>query len=105
MLFLLAEMVVVGSVILGLYALKDRLGLGLIFALVAASQFLQHLLAVTVHVDVLGRYPISPGSAVLSSSGLFAVLVLYINDDAPTARRLISTLRRSPEDMRHEEIW
>jgi hypothetical protein len=76
-------------VILGLYALKDRLGLGLLFAFVAAHQFLQHLLAVTVHVEVLGRYSISPGSAVLFSSGLFAVLVLYINEDVPSARRLI----------------
>jgi hypothetical protein len=104
MLFLLAEIVVVGSVILGLYALKDRLGLGLILALVAANQFLQHLLAVTVHVDVQGRYPISPGSAVLLSSGLFAVLVLYFNEDVPTARRLVSSLRRSPEDMRQGDM-
>lgn len=89
MILLLVGMVIVGFVILGLYSLKRYLGLVLLFVFVGANQFVQNLLAATVYVEVLDRYPVSPGSAVLFSAGLFAVLLVYVRESIPKARQLI----------------
>ena len=89
MILLLAEIVVVGCIILALYSLKPYLGLSLLFVFVGANQFLQNVLAATVYVEILERYPVSPGSAVLFSSSLLAILLVYVREGVPTARRLI----------------
>ncbi len=89
MLVLATQILLVGLVILGLHALKGRLGLALIFVFVASNQFVQNLLATTVYVDLLNRYPVSPGSAVLFSSSLFALLLIYLKEDIATTQRLI----------------
>ena len=59
----LAEILVVGLVVLVLYGLRHRLGLMPLFMFVGANQWVQGWLALTVHLDVLGRFPVSPGSA------------------------------------------
>lgn len=89
MLYLTAQILFLGLVILGLHALESRLGLALIFVFVASIQFVQNLFATTVYVQLAGGYEVSPGSAVLFSSSLFAVLLVYLKEDIAMTRGLI----------------
>lgn len=89
MLVILGQILVVGLIVLGLYSLRRRFGLMLLFIFVGSNQWIQSWLATTVYVDAFGRFPVSPGSAVLFSSSLAVLLLIYIEEDIPTTRRLI----------------
>jgi len=89
MYLIVAEIFFVGLMALGLYGLRHRLGLMPLFIFVGSNQWVQSWLAITVFADVMGRFPVSPGSAVLFSSSLAIVLLVYIEVDIPTTRRLI----------------
>lgn len=89
MYLILAEIFFVGLIVLALYSLRHRLGLIPLFIFVGANQWVQSWQALTVYADLLGRFPVSPGSAVLFSSSLAVVLLVYIEVDIPTTRRLI----------------
>ena len=79
---------VFATLVLSLYYLRRYFGLSLLYVFVGATQFLQTLMVLTIHVD-FGDYPMSPGSAVLFGSTLLAVLLIYLREDVPTTRRLI----------------
>lgn len=89
MLLLAAEILAAGLVVLGLYRLRRQFGLSLLFIFVGANQFVQNLVSATVYHELLGRFPVSPGSAALFASTLFALLLIYLEEDVPTTRRLI----------------
>lgn len=89
MLLLVVEILAAGLVVLGLYALRRHLGLSLLFIFVGSNQFVQNLVSATVYQELLGRFPVSPGSAALFASTLFALLLIYREEGVPTARRLI----------------
>jgi len=54
-----------------------------------ALQQLQAILALTVYLQVTPGIVISPGSSVLLTGVLFTILLVYIREDAPEARKLI----------------
>lgn len=89
MVLILSQLVVVGLVVLGLYGLRQRLGLMLLFIFIGSTQWVQSWLATSVYVEVFDRFLISPGSAVLFPSSLAVILLIYLEEDIPTTRRLI----------------
>ncbi len=86
---LAAETTLVSGVLLLLYHLRGRLGLIPLAVAVGTFQYLQGVLALSVYVEIAPGISVSPGSSVLFTAGLFAVLLIYIEEDALEARKLI----------------
>ena len=86
---LLAEMIVVGGVILGLFGARRHLGLGPVYLFVGALQYLQTVLAATLYLEPVSGLWVSPGSAVLFAGTVFAVLLMYLFEDIPSTRSFI----------------
>ncbi|MEM9595734.1 MAG: ATP-binding protein [Acidobacteriota bacterium] len=86
---LIAEAIFVAGVILVLVRLRPRVGLIPLAAFVGSNQYLQTFLASTVFLQFGESHLVSPGSAVLFPSTLFAVLLVYHVDGIPSARALI----------------
>ncbi len=83
------EIVLVGAIILALFRLRHRFGLGLLYIFVGSNQYLQTVLASTLYIELGGGVALSPGSVVLFSATLFAVLLTYLREDVPQTRVLI----------------
>ncbi|MBL0683237.1 sensor histidine kinase [Aquimarina mytili] len=80
---------IVASLILLLFRLRTIMGLGLLFTSLGLFQFIQVFLASTLYFEISEYLVVSPGSSILFSATLFAVLLIYIKEDAITARKLI----------------
>ncbi len=87
--FLAAEVLFVAVVILALFHYRVRFGLSPLFLFIGSHQYLQTVLAATVYLPLVGEYSTSPGSAVLFTSSLFAILLVYLREDVPQTRRMI----------------
>lgn len=83
------EALLVATLLLFLYQLRARLGLTPLYVAVGTFQYLQTVLALSLYVEVLPGIMISPGSAVLFTSTLFVILVVYLQEDAARTRGLI----------------
>ena len=89
LLALTAEAVVVCGLLLVFFSLRERFGYAPLYVTLGGFQHLQTLMAATLYIEVLPGIVVSPGSAVLFTATLFAVLLVYIRDDAAQTRSLI----------------
>ncbi len=78
----------VSLLLLVLFRLRTRFGLSLLFITLGAFQQMQMMLALSFYVELAPGLLVSPGSVVLFTSSLFAVLLIYIREDASEARCL-----------------
>ncbi|WP_282085976.1 sensor histidine kinase [Aquimarina algiphila] len=83
---------VVAFLILLLFRLRTMIGLGILFTSLGLFQFIQVFLASTLYFEISDLIVVSPGSSVLFSATLFSILLIYIKEDAITARKLIYAL-------------
>lgn len=88
----LLQGLIVACLILVLYRLRAAMGNGLLFTSLGLFQFIQVFLASTLYFEISDTLVVSPGSSVLFSGTLFAVLLIYIKEDAIIARKLIYAL-------------
>ncbi len=86
---LLLQGTIVAALLLFLFRLRSIFGLGLLFTALGVFQFMQVFLIQTVIIEILPNIFTSPGSIVLFVGGLFAILVVYIREDALEARKVI----------------
>lgn len=89
---LLLEGALVAFVILLLFHLRRQLGIGVLFACLGLFQFMQVFLSSTVYVSIYGSFIVSPGSSVLFTATLFALLIIYIKEDASETKKIIYAL-------------
>lgn len=87
-----AEILVISGLLLGLIAMRNVFGLAMLYLALGVLQHMQTLMAVAVYVEVAPGLMISPGSAVLFTATLFAVLVVYVEEGAFEVRRLLYAL-------------
>ncbi len=92
LLIFLLQGFIVAFLILLLFRLRTKTGLGLLFTTLGLFQFLQVFLASTLYFKISDTLIISPGSSVLFSATLFVILLIYIKEDAITTRKLIHAL-------------
>ena len=85
---LLAEAVVYFSVMVTLFRIRKRTGLGVFVCALGVMHFLETYLASVFYV-ALPFGMVSPGSAVLFSGKLVMLLLLYMKEDAATVRQPI----------------
>ncbi len=83
------QCVLVALLLLFLFRLRKSMGLGLLYITLGAFQFLQVFFASILFVEIAPGMLVSPGSVVLFSSTLFAILSVYIWEDALEARKII----------------
>jgi signal transduction histidine kinase len=86
------EMVVTGVSLLAIFRFRDRLGLGPLFLLLGANQMISVVLGSSVYFRVTPSIVVSPGSAVFFPTALVAVLLVYLREDIPKTRTLISSV-------------
>jgi len=72
------ESVVVSVLLLFLYRLRPILGYSGLYVTLGSFQFIQVLLALSIYIEILPGVLVSPGSAVMFTASLFAVLLIYI---------------------------
>jgi PAS domain S-box-containing protein len=89
---LLSQGILVSFLILMLFHLRKKLGIGILFACLGLFQFMQVFLSSTVYVELAKNFIVSPGSSVLFTATLFAVLIIYIKEDASETRKIIYAL-------------
>jgi len=83
------ESIVVSMLVLLLYRMRPILGYSGLYVALGAFQFMQVLLASSIYIEIFPGALVSPGSAVMFTASLFAVLLIYIEEDALGARKLI----------------
>lgn len=86
---ILAEFFLISSSIILLFNFRSKLGLAPLYILLGGVQYLQALSGTMVSFYVLGNIPIYPGSVIVFSAVLFAVLLIYIKEGVSSARGLI----------------
>ena len=89
---MLLQGTLIAFVLLLLFHLRKRFGIGILFACLGLFQFMQVFLSSTVYVTITNNFLVSPGSTVMFTAGLFALLIIYIKEDANETKKLIYTL-------------
>ncbi|WP_372753481.1 PAS domain S-box protein [Mariniflexile sp.] len=89
LLILFSQCVLIGSLLLFLFKLRSIFGLGLIFTALGVFQFMQTFLVAAFYIEIIPGILVSPGSMVLFTGSLFAILLIYIREDALEARKVI----------------
>src|SRR6202008_3424365 len=83
------EAAAVAVVLLVLFSARRTIGLAPIYTTVGGIYYLATLLAGTTFIKVAPGLLVSPGSVALFPASLFAVLLIYIHEDAREARNMI----------------
>lgn len=83
------EAAAAAGVLLALFSARRVLGLASLYTTVGVFYYLATLLAGTTFVKVAPGLLMSPGSVALFPASLFAVLLVYIREDAREARSMI----------------
>ena len=86
---MVVEAALAAAVLLALFRARGVLGLASIYTTVGVFYYLATLLASTTFVKVAPGLLVSPGSVALFPACLFAVLLVYIREDAKEARNMI----------------
>jgi PAS domain S-box-containing protein len=88
-LLILAEFLFISILILFLFKLRNKLGLAPLYIFIGSIQYLQTILATIFYIKLFDKYFVSPGSILLFSSTLFALLLVYIKEGVYNTRALI----------------
>lgn len=86
---LFLESAVAAAVLLSLFSVRRIIGFASVYTTVGVFYYLATLLAGTAFVKVAPGLLMSPGSVALFPACLFAVLLVYIREDAKEARNMI----------------
>lgn len=88
---LLLQGTIVAFIILLLFRLRKKLGLGVLYACLGLFQFVQVLVFIlnTVFDSEISKFLVSPGSSVFITITLFSLLIIYIKEDASETKKMI----------------
>ncbi|OIQ22283.1 PAS domain S-box protein [Lacinutrix sp. MedPE-SW] len=86
---ILLEFTLVSSSILLLFKYRNKIGLAPLYLFLGAIQYFQILFGTLSSFKVLNSITIYPGSVIIFSATLFAVLLIYIKEGVKSTRRLI----------------
>lgn len=90
--WLFLEGTIITSLILFLFWLRNKFGLGMLYACLGLIQFLQVFISSTLFVHIWSDVYVSPGSTILFTASLFAILIIYIKEDTQEIRKIIYAL-------------
>jgi diguanylate cyclase (GGDEF)-like protein len=84
---LVLEAAVMSLLVLGLFRARSVLGLSPLYIVMGGFQYLEATLS--LQVSVWPGFSIYPGSSVMFTANLFAVLLVYLKEDTLEARKLV----------------
>jgi len=84
---LVVEAAVMSLLVLGLFRARSVLGLSPLYIVMGGFQYLEATLS--LQVSLWPGFEIYPGSSVMFTANLFAVLLVYLKEDALEARKLV----------------
>jgi hypothetical protein len=84
-----AEAVIIALLVLFLFRMRSRFGLSPLYITLGVFQPVQTILASTVYVEILTGVIVSPGSVIMFTASLFAILLVYIFEDATETRKAV----------------
>ncbi len=91
-LILVFQCIIIASLLLTLFRLRTVFGLSLLFIALGVNQFLQVFLSSSLYLEIASGISVSSGTVVLFTGSLFAVLLIYIREDALETRKVIYAL-------------
>src|SRR5512136_2209681 len=83
------EAIIIALLVLFLFRMRSRFGLSPLYITLGVFQPVQTILASTVYVEILPGMIVSPGSVIMFTASLFAILLVYIFEDAIETRKAI----------------
>lgn len=89
---LTAETILLSLVFLLVFRLRKSLGKGIVYAVLGMIEYVQIYLSSTIYFEIAPGILVSPGSAVVFTGVMYAVLMFYIREDAAETRKLIFAL-------------
>lgn len=81
--------IIVATIIIIQFRLRLRFGLTPLYVTLGVFQPFQVFLASSIYAEILPGIIVSPGSAIMFTASLFAILLVYIREDALEARKVI----------------
>lgn len=87
--YLLIETLIIGLMIIGLHASKKYFGIGLLFVFLGTVQFFQTILSSNVYNLYFDVLVFSPGSALIYTSTLFTILLIFRSESVIKVRSII----------------
>jgi diguanylate cyclase (GGDEF)-like protein len=84
---LVLEATVMATLVLALFRARSLLGLSPLYIVMGGFQYLEATLS--VQVELWPGFVLYPGSSVMFTANLFAVLLVYLKEDATEARKLV----------------
>lgn len=84
-----AEAIIVAFLVLFLFRLRFHFGLSPLYVTLGVFQPIQVILASSIYVEIIPGVIVSPGSVIIFTASLFAVLLVYIQEDATETRKAI----------------
>jgi PAS domain S-box-containing protein len=84
-----AETILLAFVFGVVFRLRKILGKGIIYAVFGMIQYIQIFLSSTIYFEIAPGIIVSPGSVVIFTGIMYAILMFYIREDAAETRRLI----------------
>jgi diguanylate cyclase (GGDEF)-like protein len=84
---LVLEATVMATLVLALFRVRSVLGLSPLYIVMGGFQYLEATLS--VQVELWPGFVLYPGSSVMFTANLFAVLLVYLKEDATEARKLV----------------
>lgn len=91
-LILILQCGIVATLLLLLFRLRTIFGLGLFYIALGLFKFMHYFYTQAFSIEVIAGVNVSIGSTVMYSGILFAVLLIYIREDALEARKVIYAL-------------
>ena len=91
-LLLLLQCTIIAVLLLFLFRLRSIFGLSLLVITLGVFQFIQVFLTSTLSIEIYSGYQVSPGSMVLFTGSLFAILLVYLRENTLKARKIIYAL-------------
>ena len=88
-LYLVSLYAIIAFFILLLFRLRTIFGLSLLFVTIGVLQSLKIFLTIDLSIEIAPNIFISSGSSIIFTSSIFAILLIYIKEDAIEARKLI----------------
>lgn len=86
---LILEIFIISGAILFLHKLRVFLGIGLLLIFLGTVQFYQTILASSVYNEIFDGILVSPGSAILFTSTLFSILLIFHTEGVKVTRTAI----------------
>lgn len=84
-----AEAIIIAVLVLFLFRIRSRFGLSPLYITLGVFQPVQTILASTVYVEILPGVIVSPGSVIMFTASLFAILLVYIFEDGIETRKAV----------------